>query len=153
QKFKLPKNARFWSCYVNGQAVKVEHDNDWLMAPLPRVANRDQAFAVDIVYAEQKGALTGLFPRGFHLEAPQTDVPNTYAEWQLYAPAIFRLSGFGGNMTVARGTTYELRDAWHQFIGFYTELLREAGLALFLFGTVVVLMVALIGSAVRRGWN
>ena len=153
QKFKLPNRADFWNCYVNGQAVKAERDNDWLMVPLPRGANRDQAFAVDIVYAEKKGKLAGAFSRPLQFVAPQTDVPNTYAEWQLYAPQAFRLSGFGGNMMVARGTTYDLRDAWQQFTNFYYEFLREAGFGLFMLGTVAVLMVTLIGSAVRRGWN
>src|SRR5205823_1467287 len=103
------KGGDFWSCYVNGQPVKAERDNDWLMVPLSRDANRDQAFAVDIVYAEKKGLKSALALRSFKLEAPQTDVPNTYAEWQLYAPALFRLSGFGGNMMPVRGTTYDLR--------------------------------------------
>ena len=153
QKFKLPQGAEFWSCYVNGQAVKAERDNDWVMAPLPRGANRDQAFAVDIVYRETRSIKTSLFARAFQLAAPQTDVPNTYAEWQLFAPTTFRLSGFGGNMTVARGTTYDLRDAWQQFTAFYAEMAREAGPGLVLFGVVAVMVVALIGSAVRRGWN
>ena len=52
QKFKLPKGAEFWSSYVNGQPAKPERDGDWLLVPLPRDANRDQAFAVDIVYAQ-----------------------------------------------------------------------------------------------------
>jgi type II secretory pathway pseudopilin PulG len=151
QKFKLPQGANFWSCYVNSQAVKAERDAQWLMVPLPRGPNRDQAFAVDIVYTEKKGLATALFPAGFRLEAPQTDVPNTYAEWQFYAPAWFRLSGFGGNMTVARGTTYGLQDAWDHFISFYRVFFIEAGPGLFGFGVIAVLTVALVASAIRKG--
>jgi len=107
--------------------VKAERDGDWVMAPLPRGANRDQAFAVDIVYRQQKNVRTSFTPREFALVAPQTDVPNTYAEWQLFAPTIYRLSGFKGNMTPVRGTTYDLQDAWLKFTRFYWEFMREAG--------------------------
>ena len=36
QRFLLPTNASFWSCYVNGQPAKPERDQDWLLVPLPR---------------------------------------------------------------------------------------------------------------------
>ena len=42
---------------MNGQPAKPERDDDWLLVPLPRGANRDQAFAVDIVYAEKPVSL------------------------------------------------------------------------------------------------
>src|SRR5207253_9717456 len=76
QRFKLPPGAKFWSCHVNGQPVKAERDGAWLMAPLPRGPNRNQALAVDLVYAETRGVQTGLKARTFALQAPQTDVPN-----------------------------------------------------------------------------
>ena len=63
QKFKLPQGAEFWSSYVNGQPAKPERDGEWLLVPLPRDANRDQAFAVDIVYAQKINLKTSLFPR------------------------------------------------------------------------------------------
>ena len=123
QKFKLPKGAEFWSSYVNGQPAKPERDGDWLLVPLPRDANRDQAFAVDIVYAQTNNLKTSFFPRRVSLSAPVTDIPNTYAEWQLFVPVSQRLSSFDGNMTVARGTTYDVRDAWQEFIRFYGDLI------------------------------
>jgi hypothetical protein len=91
---------------------------------LPRGANRDQAFAVDIVYAQKFDALqAAALPRSMALVAPKTDVPNTYAEWQVYVPPTRRLSGFAGNMDVARGTTYGWVDGWRRLLTFYSSIL------------------------------
>ena len=153
QRFKLPEGANFWSCYVNNQPAKPERDGDWLLVPLPRGANRDEAFAVDIVYAEKNAPLKSLASPTLKFTAPRTDVPNTYAEWELYAPTTFRLSGFGGSMTVARGTTYGLRDAWQAFVAFYARILREGGAAVLIVGGVVILLVLLVVTAWRRGFG
>ena len=150
QKFQLPPKAEFWSSYVNGQPAKPERDGDWLLVPLPRDANRDQAFAVDIVYAQKIDLKTSLFPRQVGLAAPLTDIPNTYAEWQLFVPVSQRVSGFEGNMTVARGTTYELRDAWNAFLDFYIRFFKEYTGVLVL-GTVLALILVLVVAAIRRG--
>jgi prepilin-type processing-associated H-X9-DG protein len=150
QRFLLPTNANFWSCYVNGQPAKPERDGDWLLVPLPRGANRNQAFAVDIVYAEKKAALRS-GSQALQLRAPQTDVPNTYAEWQLYVPTSQRVSSFGGSMSVAQGTDYAVLDAWKQFLSFYGKVLREIGPGLILLGFLIVLVVVLVVIAARRG--
>jgi len=152
QKFKLPANAAFWSSFVNGQPAKPEKDGDWLLVPLPRDVSRDQAFAVDIVYAQTSNVSSSWFPRRFELAAPLTDIPNTYAEWQLFVPVTQRLSGFGGNMTVASGTTYDFRDAWQAFVQFYGNLIEQNG---GLVGGCVVagLAVVIIGAASRRGFR
>ena len=126
QRFQLPAGAKFWGCYVDGQSSKAAQDKDWYLAPLPQRANRDEAFAVDIVYAQDIGAVRGQwFPRRVALEAPQTDLPNTFAEWQVYPPDNSHFSSFAGSMTVARGTTYGLRDAWRYFCEFYSELWNQ----------------------------
>jgi type II secretory pathway pseudopilin PulG len=150
QRFQLPKGAKFWSSFVNGQPAKPEQDGQWLLVPLPRQANRDLACAVDIVYAQKLELRASLFPRQIELAAPLTDIPNTYAEWQLFAPVSQRLSGFGGNMTVGRGTTYELRDAWQGFIQFYGNLI-EQNAGLFLFCLCAMVLVVLIVASARRG--
>jgi len=153
QRFQLPADAKLWSCYVNGQPAKPERDGDWVLVSLPRDANRDQAFAVDIVYAQTNGALASLLGKPLKLDAPRTDIPNTYAEWQLLVPLSLRLSDFGGSMNIAQGTTYELFDAWEKFLAFYGQVLHEAGAAILFIGCLALLVIALVISAVRRGWN
>ncbi|MBI3876148.1 MAG: delta-60 repeat domain-containing protein, partial [Verrucomicrobia bacterium] len=154
QRFKLPAKADFWGCYVNNQPMKAERDGEWLIVSLPRGENRDEAFAVDIVYAQKLAALkAGLWPQSVQLVAPQTDVPNTYAEWELFVPPSQRATSFGGTMAIARGTTYDLRDAWQRFVFYYGDFWNSSG-PQFLIGTVVVLLgVAFAGSAMRRGWK
>ena len=122
QRFKLPAGANFWGCYVNNQPSKAERDGDWLQIPLPRGENRDEAFAVDIVYAQKLAALDKWLPQAVVLTAPATDVPNTYAEWQLFVPATKRVSSFGGTMSIARGTTYGLREAWDRFMSWWDDV-------------------------------
>ncbi|HLP75614.1 MAG TPA: hypothetical protein VK327_01740 [Candidatus Paceibacterota bacterium] len=153
QRFLLPANAKLWGCYVNGQPAKPERDGDWVLVSLPREANRDQTFAVDIMYAQTNSALTTSWSKTLALSAPRTDVPNTYAEWQLFVPPTLRLSDFGGSMSVPQGTTYELLDAWEKFIAFYIDVLREAGVAILVIGLLAFLVIALVISAARRGWS
>ena len=61
-----------------------------------------------------------------------------------------RLTSFDGNMTVARGTTYDLRDAWDQFLQFYWNLI-EHNLGMIVFCLVVGLVLVLVVAAARRG--
>ncbi|HEY2329374.1 MAG TPA: hypothetical protein VGI63_06130, partial [Verrucomicrobiae bacterium] len=153
QRFQLPQDAKLWGCYVNGQPAKPERDGDWVLVSLPRDLNRDQVFAVDIMYAQTNGALASTFGKKLTLNAPRTDVPNTYAEWQIFVPPTLRLSDFGGSMNVTQGATYELLDAWGKFLSFYGEVLREAGGRIFIVGCLALLVLTLVISAVRRGWS
>jgi hypothetical protein len=153
QRFRLPGGAEFWSCYVNNQPSKAERDGEWLLAPLPREANRDQAFAVDLVYAQKLSSAPSWRPGKLMLEAPGTDVPNTYAEWQLYVRPSQHLAGFGGSMTVAPGAVYEWRDAWKAFLAFYRDVLNEGGAVIVGVMGVVLLSAMLCLTGIRRGWN
>jgi type II secretory pathway pseudopilin PulG len=150
QRFTLPPKSELWSTFVNGQPAKPERDGDDILVSLPRDANRDQAFSVDIVYKQSVDFKSSLFPRRLELKAPLTDVPNTYAEWALFVPMNKRLSGFDGNMTVARGTTYGLRDAWQECLQFYWGLV-ERNVGIIIFCLVVGVLAALVIAAARRG--
>jgi type II secretory pathway pseudopilin PulG len=150
QRFTLPPKSELWSTFVNGQPAKPERDGDDILVSLPRDANRDQAFAVDIVYKQSVNLSSSLFPRRLELKAPLTDVPNTYAEWALFVPLSKRLSRFDGNMTVARGTTYGLRDAWEECLQFYWGLI-ERNVGVIIFCLVVGVLAALVIAAARRG--
>ena len=151
QRFQLPRDAKLWGCYVNGQPAKPERDDDWVLVSLPHDVNRDQAFAVDIMYAQTNGMLAGTLGKRLELNAPRTDVPNTYAEWQIFVPPTLRLSDFGGSMSVTQGTTYELLDAWGKFLGFYGEVLREMGMKILIMIFLAILVFALVVFAVKRG--
>ena len=115
---------------------------------LPRDANRDQAFAVDIVYAQTNNG-SSLFcgPNAVGAGARTFRTPTPSGSFRSASPA---LESFDGNMTVARGTTYDLRDAWQGFIQFYGNLI-EHNFGMLLFGIVVVLVLVLVVAAVRRG--
>jgi prepilin-type processing-associated H-X9-DG protein len=153
QRFQLPSDAKLWGCYVNGQPAKPERDGDWVLVSLPRDVNRDQTFAVDIMYAQTNGALASTWSKTLDLKAPRTDVPNTYAEWQIFVPPTLRLSDFGGSMKVTQGTTYELFDAWEKFLTFYGQVLHETGGGILVIGFLAFLVIALVVSAARRGWS
>ncbi|NBV22158.1 MAG: hypothetical protein EBS05_09605, partial [Proteobacteria bacterium] len=151
QRFKLPPGANFWGCYVNNQPSKADRDGESLIVPLPRGENRDEAFAVDIVYAQKLAALDQWLPQHVALIAPATDVPNTYAEWQLFVPSTKRVSRFGGTMTVARGTTYEVSDAWYTFAAYYRAFLRNDGMSLLFLFSVMALVYGAVVTGMRRG--
>ena len=70
QSFTLPAGADFWSCFVAGQAVKPERQGSSLLVPLPRADNRNQAFPVEIVYAQKAASLNPLKPGTIRL-APE----------------------------------------------------------------------------------
>ena len=152
QSFTLPTGAEFWSCYVRGQATKPERSGNKLLVPLPRGVNRDEAFAVDIVYKKSVGSLKSLWPSALSLSAPVTDMQTTYAEWEVFVPQTSRLANFGGNMIVARGTTYDLRDAWRELIRFYDRFVREYFGSMLVFAALFV-MAFLVAVAFRRGWR
>jgi hypothetical protein len=151
QRFQLPARSTLWGVTVNGQPVKADRDGDWLLVSLPRAEDRDQAFAVDIQYAQQLGALGRWFPRKAEFIAPKTDIPGTYAQWELYVPADRQARGFGGNMTVARGTSYGFRDAWDEFARVYRGVWHDHGAMLIMGGGFVLFLVALVFLGRRHG--
>ena len=76
QRFQLPQNAKLWACYVNGQPTKPERDGNWVLVSSPHDNDRDQVFAVDIMYAQTNGAFASTWGKPLELNAPRTDVPN-----------------------------------------------------------------------------
>jgi type II secretory pathway pseudopilin PulG len=152
QRFQLPPGARFWGCNVDGQTSKAGQDKDWLLVPLPERADRDQAFAVDIVYAQDAGPVQSRWlPAGVAFQAPKTDLPNTFADWELFVPDVCHLSSFGGTMTAVRGTTYNLHDALSRFTEFYSDLWEEHAAALILSAVVCLVIILTVTSAKGRG--
>ena len=153
QRFRLPEGAQFWSSFVNDRAVKAERDGDWVLVPLPRQDNRDATFAVDLVYAQKTGAPGAMRMQTVLLEAPRTDVPNTYAEWQVYAPNSRHLGGFGGTMTIAQGAVYGWHEAWSQFLEHYVRMEKEMGSGILILGGLFLPFLVMIIAFKRRGFG
>lgn len=153
QRFRLPADANLWGVYVNGDPVKAERDGEWLMVSLPQAANRDQTFAIDLKYAQKTAPLGRFLPQTLALAAPTTDVPSTYAEWELFVPDGRRLGRFGGTMVPLRGTTYGFRDAWDEFIATYRGLWLDYGAALVVGGGLLGFIVALAAAIRRHGFG
>lgn len=133
QRFQLPPDAALWGVAVNGEPAKADRDGDWVLVNLPTAADRDQVFAVDLNYAQQFGHLSragGLLARPIALTAPQTDVPGTYAQWELYTPTDRHVGHFGGNMNRPPGSQYGVRDAISEFIRAYQSLIVNYWLGL-----------------------
>ena len=149
QTFTLPAGADFWSCYVNGQAVKAERQGTNLLVPLPRGVNRDLAFPVELVYAQTVGGLKDHPRQPIALQAPRTDIQTTYAEWELYVPPTRDLTGFGGNLTATQGAGYTLHDAGHELATVYRNWLSD-GTVMVVWG-LILLGGALVLVALRYG--
>jgi type II secretory pathway pseudopilin PulG len=149
QTFTLPAGADFWSCYVNGQAVKAERQGTNLLVPLPRGVNRDLAFPVELVYAQTVGGLKDHPRQPIALQAPRTDIQTTYAEWELYVPPTRDLVGFGGNLTATQGAGYTLHDAGHELATVYRNWLSDRTV-LVVWG-LILLGGALVLVALRYG--
>jgi type II secretory pathway pseudopilin PulG len=152
QRFQMPPGAEFWGCYVDGESAKAQKDNDGLLISLPQRQNRDEAFAVDIVYAQNSGvAQARWFPHRVEFQAPRTDLPNTFAEWEFYVPDDCHASSFAGTMKVARGTTYGWLDGFRRFAEFYAEVFKEHGVALVLWSVVILFSTLAVMQAQARG--
>ncbi|MCF7708542.1 MAG: type II secretion system GspH family protein [Verrucomicrobia bacterium] len=151
QRFRLPEGSEFWSCLVNNSPVKPEKEGDWLMVPLPKRADRDKAFSVKLVYAQGVGKMDSMFPISMDLKSPDTDVAGTYANWKVFVPQVYKMFGFGGNMTVAEGTVYEFKDAWNECLRIYKDIIANAGvIAIYAIIAAVIILAAFV-SIFKRG--
>jgi hypothetical protein len=142
QMFTLPEGADFWSCYVKGESAKPERKGAQLLIPLPRDGRRDQAFAVDIVYAQKVEGIRQKMFQPVRIEAPKTDMQTTYAEWEVFVPEDCRLARFAGNMIIARGTTYGFYEAWREWVRFFErndDLIFPLAVGVVLVGVLVIL--------------
>jgi hypothetical protein len=153
QQFVLPPRAVLWTCHVDAQPVRPEQDGERLLVPLPRGENRDQAFSVDIVYAQKTGPLRAWRAQPLRLDAPRTDMQTTYAEWELYIPQTHRLDGFGGSMMISPGTTYGFAEAWRKLGRFYRFCGENFGATLGVASAGGIAVVALVLGGLMGGWR
>ena len=140
QRFRLSPDAALWGVAVNGEPAKADRDGDWVLVNLPTAADRDQVFTVDLNYAQQFGQLSragGLLARPLTLTAPQTDVPGTYAQWELFTPSDRYVGAFAGNMSQPPGVNYGIGNAWSEFLRSYQALVANFWLVLVILGMLV----------------
>ena len=156
QRFELPANATLWGCYVNGQPAKPQRDGAWVLVPL---AHAMPTATSPLPWTSCTRRPTALWlPHWVNLSSsmrPARMFPIPTPEWRLFVPPKFRLSNFGGSMSVAEGiiSTYGWLDAWGKFLAFYGQVLREAGDEISVIGFLAFLVIAFVIAAVRRGWN
>jgi len=94
---ELPKGATVWSAFVAGQAVRPSVKEGKLLLPLEHSVGDDAPIAIQLVYigSSQFPAKSG----DFELISPKMDAPLKSARWELFLPADYRYSKFGGTMT------------------------------------------------------
>jgi hypothetical protein len=94
---ELPQGATVWSAFVAGQAVRPSVKEGKLLLPLEHSVGDDAPIAIELIYIG-----SSQFPatRGeFELNSPKMDAPLKSARWELFLPADYRYSKFGGTMT------------------------------------------------------
>ncbi len=152
QRFRLSPDAALWGVAVNGEPAKADRDGNWVLVNLPTAADRDQVFTVDLNYAQQFGSLSraaGLLARPIILTAPQTDVPGTYAQWELFTPPDRHVASFAGNMSQPPGVDYGIGKAWVEFLRTYRALIANFWWGLVILGLLAVWFVL---NCRRRGF-
>jgi hypothetical protein len=94
---ELPKGATVWSAFVAGQAVRPSVKEGKLLLPLEHSVGDDAPISIQLVYI---GSSQFPVKRGdFELISPKMDAPLKSARWELFLPADYRYSKFGGTMT------------------------------------------------------
>lgn len=94
---RLPNGASLWSCLVDGKSVKpVKGKEDALLIPLDAGGDSARAVAVEMVYFEQRPALTRFGQ--MKLQGPTLDVPTTVANWFVYTPQQVKFLKVSGNL-------------------------------------------------------
>ena len=107
---ELPQGATVWSAFVAGQAVRPSVKDGKLLLPLEHSVGDDAPIPIQLVYIGSSS-----FPqkRGdFELISPRLNAPLKSARWELFLPADYRYSKFGGTMT------HEVETAMLEATGF-----------------------------------
>lgn len=93
----LPRNARLWSAFVDGQPVRPARRDDQLLLPLERPTTADIPIAIEVIYVGRVD-----FPRvagRVQLDSPWLDLPLKDARWELFVPPDYSYRKFAGTMS------------------------------------------------------
>ena len=125
QRFQLPPGARFWGCYVDGQSSKAETGQRLAAGALAAARQpRRSVCGGHRLCAGRRRRARGVGFRGeWRWQAPKTDLPNTFAEWQLYRAGRFPFlvlrrehdGGAGNDLRPARRVAAALANSTRRF--------------------------------------
>ncbi|HZV00181.1 MAG TPA: hypothetical protein VFF73_25915, partial [Planctomycetota bacterium] len=97
---KLPKGAEVWTVHVAGEPKRVHYEKGVTLIPLPKRADADMGFEVQVVFKTQLegglGLLTKVNPHAPVLATPGVTVERTF--WSLYLPKNYDALWTSGNM-------------------------------------------------------
>ncbi len=97
---KLPKGATVWTVHVAGEPKRLHTQNGVSLIPLPKRADADMGFEVQVIYKTQLdgglGLLTKITPLAPVLATKDVTVERTF--WTIHLPPKFEAAWTGGNM-------------------------------------------------------
>ena len=107
----LPTGARFWSAFVNGQAVAVRRESAKILVPLEENVLRDGPTEVRFLYA-LKLAVDNLDDIDVLLRGPRLDLPLENITWRLRLPEDWETEEFVDGTLERREDNATLGDAF-----------------------------------------
>ncbi|MEZ0229160.1 MAG: hypothetical protein ACAI25_11085, partial [Planctomycetota bacterium] len=109
---KLPKGATVWTVHVAGEPKRLHAQSGVSLIPLPKRAEADMGFEVQVIYKTQLegklGLLTKITPLAPVLATKDVTVERTF--WTIHLPPKFEAAWTGGNMDETAAAVREAQN-------------------------------------------